>query len=67
MADRIAGTQIPVGSRIIAVADIYDKIMLLPSAANMDARKDIALTHLRNNAGVLYDPRLLSFLSSILR
>lgn len=53
--DKLRGEEIPLGSRIIAVADMYDKILYLPSASSLTARRDFAITHLNNNTGKAYD------------
>ncbi len=58
--DRISGSTIPMGSRIISVADFYDKILYLPSTSSIAARREFALTHLENNSGKLYDPSVVN-------
>ena len=57
--DRISRDNIPIGSRIISVTDTYDKIIYLPAASSISAKRDFAITHLRNNAGKLFDPAVV--------
>jgi len=53
--DKLSGDAIPMGSRIIAVTNVYDKILHLPTVSSASARKEFAMTHLNNNSGTLYD------------
>jgi len=58
--DKLSGDDIPMGSRIIAVADHYDRILCLPSASSPEARREFAIAHLNNNTGNLYDPAIVT-------
>jgi HD-GYP domain-containing protein (c-di-GMP phosphodiesterase class II) len=57
----LAGTQIPLGSRIIAACDAYDAIV---SERSYDAARssEDALAELRANAGSQFDPQVVTVL-----
>jgi two-component system, cell cycle response regulator len=59
--DGLAGTQIPLGSRIIAACDAYDAIV---SERSYDAARssEDALAELRANAGSQFDPQVVTVL-----
>jgi len=53
--DRLAGTQIPLGSRIIAIADSIDAMISdRPYRKGMDV--SICKKEIEKNAGIMYDP-----------
>jgi putative nucleotidyltransferase with HDIG domain len=62
--DRLAGEDIPLGARIIHVADAYDS--MLTTRVYRPARPaDAALTELRANAGTQFCPRCVGALDAI--
>jgi diguanylate cyclase (GGDEF)-like protein/putative nucleotidyltransferase with HDIG domain len=62
--DRLAGDDIPLGARIIHVADAYDS--MLTTRVYRPARPaDAALTELRANAGTQFCPRCVGALDAI--
>lgn len=54
--DQLAGYNIPLGSRIIAVVDAFDKVVYGVQPTKRDAARRVILTHLLKNSGILYDP-----------
>ena len=54
----IRGTYIPLGARILAIADAFDAIHV-PDLSDQDARNRIALRILRVAAGTQFDPQLV--------
>jgi response regulator RpfG family c-di-GMP phosphodiesterase len=64
--NRLRGEDIPMGARIIAVADAYDGV--LNSRANFhDATPEKAMAWLENRAGLEYDPAVVDALKSHLK
>jgi len=63
--DRLAGPAIPLGSRIIAVADAYERIM---SDRQRISRMtpEVALHKLRSAAGRAFDPQIVDRLAELL-
>jgi HD-GYP domain-containing protein (c-di-GMP phosphodiesterase class II) len=60
----IRGTYIPLGARILAVADAFDAIRV-PDSSDRYVRNTIALRILRVAAGTQFDPQLVDLLSRI--
>jgi putative nucleotidyltransferase with HDIG domain len=54
----LRGQEIPLTSRIIALAESYDRIMLT-DALNPSEKKLEAIQHIRDNAGKKFDPNLV--------
>ncbi len=61
----IRGTYIPLGARILAIADAFDAIHV-PDSSDRDARNRVALRILRVAAGTQFDPRLIDLLSRLI-
>ena len=63
----LSGNDIPLASRIICIADVYDAIIAdRPYRAGMGEEK--ALAFMKENAGVLFDPKLLAiFLDKVIK
>ena len=66
--DGLKGDEIPLGARIIAVADAYDKIVNMTTNHHsvakslnigIEAPQDMAVFHLQNQSGTTYDPRVV--------
>jgi putative two-component system response regulator len=53
--DRLKGDEIPLGARIIAVADVFDA-MTSPRPYRAAMETDVVLEHIRNEAGRQFDP-----------
>jgi len=60
----IRGTYIPLGARILAIADAFDAIHV-PASSDRDARNRVALRILRVAAGTQFDPQLVDLLCRI--
>lgn len=60
----IRGTYIPLGARILAIADAFDAIHV-PDSSDRDERNRVALRILRVAAGTQFDPQLVDLLSRI--
>jgi putative nucleotidyltransferase with HDIG domain len=54
--DQLSGTNIPLGGRIVAVADVYDALTHPRSYRPNVYTLAAAIEHLATNAGRLYDP-----------
>lgn len=54
--DGISGDSIPLGSRIICVADAYDNVVNTVEEKRRKIAHTIVVEHLRKKAGELYDP-----------
>jgi HD-GYP domain-containing protein (c-di-GMP phosphodiesterase class II) len=62
---RLKGVNIPLGSRIVAVANYYDRT-LNPCAQHWAKSHASAAKELRNLSGTMFDPEVVSaFLSSL--
>jgi diguanylate cyclase (GGDEF)-like protein len=62
--DGLAGEQIPLGSRVIAVCDAYDAMVSTrPYRSRMSA--EVALEELRRCAGVQFDPEVVDAFGSV--
>jgi two-component system, cell cycle response regulator len=62
--DRLAGEQIPLGARIIAVCDAYDAMVSSrPYRSRMSV--EVALEELRRCGGSQFDPRVVDAFCSI--
>lgn len=57
--DRLAGEAIPLGSRIICVADAYDA-MTSDRAYRHAIPRELALAEIKANSGTQFDPRVVS-------
>jgi two-component system, response regulator RpfG len=55
----LAGTQIPIAARIVAVADVLDALST-PRSYREALSMDQAIQHLQTNAGVLFDPEVVA-------
>lgn len=60
----IRGTYIPLGARILAIADAFDAIHV-PDSSDRNARNRVALRILRVAAGTQFDPQLVDLLCHI--
>lgn len=60
----IRGTYIPLGARILAIADAFDAIHV-PDSSDRGARNRVALRILRVAAGTQFDPQLVDLLSRL--
>lgn len=60
--DRISGEAIPLGSRIIAAADAFDRC-LHPQATSQELHPRDGLKLLRSQAGSLFDPKVVNALA----
>lgn len=60
----IRGTYIPLGARILAIADAFDAIRV-PGSSDRVGRNRIAIRILRVAAGTQFDPELVSLLSRL--
>lgn len=64
--DGLKGQEIPLGARIIAVADVYDALIThRPYRPAM--KKDAAVKKLREGAGTHFDPQVVSAFMSLMR
>ncbi len=63
--DRLRGDAIPVGSRIIAVADAFDNFLNMRSRYT-EAEAKAAITHLEQRSGSQFDPAIVQVLASLL-
>jgi response regulator RpfG family c-di-GMP phosphodiesterase len=59
--DRLAGEKIPLGSRIIAVADFFERTI---ANLNGDNVIEISLNHVRDALGRRFDPEIYPFLDA---
>ena len=57
--DGLAGEEIPIGSRIIAVCDAFDAMRLGPSLQGGASASSAALAELRRCAGTQFDPAVV--------
>jgi len=64
--DGIAGEKIPLGSRIIAVADAFDA-MTSERAYRSALPRDAVISRLENGAGTQFDPEIVSSFVNLLR
>jgi len=62
--DRLAGNAIPLGARIIAVADAYDLARCRYSDAD-DAGTEQSLAHIRRHTGTRFDPTVVAGLEAL--
>ncbi|ULA63779.1 MAG: HD-GYP domain-containing protein [Nitrospira sp.] len=62
----IRGAYIPLGARILAIADAFDAIQV-PDSSDQDTRNRVALRILRVAAGTQFDPELVDLLCRIVR
>jgi len=62
--DRIKGEEIPLGARIIAVADAFSA-MTAKRPYRKPLKKEIAIEELRKNAGKQHDPRIVQALLNV--
>lgn len=63
--DQLSGDQIPLGSRLIAVVDAYDKILNMGEQFGSE-NSDRALEFLTENAGIFFDPEIVDALKEYL-
>ncbi len=63
--DRIKGEEIPLGARIIAVADAF-MAMTAKRAYRKPLKKETALDELRKNAGKQHDPKIIQALLNVI-
>ena len=62
---RLAGEDIPIGARILAVCDTYDEMLNKPADAPEQFTEDQVLEHLRNHRGHKFDPRVVDMFLGI--
>lgn len=62
---RLAGEDIPIGARILAVCDTYDEMLNKPADAPEQFSESEVLEHLRQHRGHKFDPRVLDMFLSI--
>ncbi len=56
---KLRGEQIPIGARILAVCDAYDEMLNKPADARVQSSETDVLTHLRQERGRQFDPRVV--------
>jgi putative nucleotidyltransferase with HDIG domain len=54
--DRLRGDKIPLGSRIVAVADVFDSLANRRKSDSGDALKERAISHIEKYRGLSFDP-----------
>jgi response regulator RpfG family c-di-GMP phosphodiesterase len=57
--DGLSGDAIPIGARIVSVADVYDNIVNTVEQKRRNIAHTIAVKHLQKKAGELYDPNVV--------
>ncbi len=62
---RLAGEDIPIGARILAVCDTYDEMLNKPADAPAQFSELEVLEHLRQHRGHQFDPRVVDMFLSI--
>ena len=62
---RLAGEDIPIGARILAVCDSYDEMLNKPADAPEQFTEEQVLEHLRNHRGHKFDPRVVDLFLGI--
>ena len=62
---RLAGEDIPIGARILAVCDTYDEMLNKPADAPAQFNESEVLEHLRQHRGHQFDPRVVDMFLSI--
>ena len=65
--DGLKGFYIPLGSRIIAVVDAYDRVVMQAEEQNRQQARELFLKYLRKHAGTLFDPEAAKYLVQELR
>ncbi len=63
--DRLKGVNIPLGARIIAVADHYDR-NLNPCTQKWQKTHEEAIKELQNGAGTIFDPAVVKAFSEVI-
>lgn len=63
--DRLAGEAIPVGARIIAVVDAYDKVLNQTSNYSSSTVAKALLT-VKSHSSTIYDPHIVGLLASVI-
>ncbi len=63
---RLAGRNIPLPSRIIHVAEVYD-VLTSPASYRRPAAREVALGTIRAQAGTQFDPELVPVLAEVVR
>lgn len=58
--DQLSGYNIPLGSRIITVADAFDKVVYGVEKGKRAVARKVIMEHLKRNAGILYDPDVVN-------
>jgi putative nucleotidyltransferase with HDIG domain len=64
--DRLAGRQIPLASRIIHLAEVYD-VLTSPASYRRPLAREAALELIRREAGRQFDPELVPLLQEVAR
>ncbi len=59
--DQLTGYNIPLGSRIIQVVDMFDKVIHGVEKSRVRDAKKFVVDHFRKNSGVLYDPDVVKY------
>jgi HD-GYP domain-containing protein (c-di-GMP phosphodiesterase class II) len=62
---RLAGEDIPIGARILAVCDTYDEMLNKPADAPAQFSEPDVLEHLRQHRGYKFDPRVVDMFLGI--
>ncbi len=62
---RLAGEDIPIGARILAVCDTYDEMLNKPADVPEQFTEEQVLEHLRNHRGHKFDPRVVDLFLGI--
>ena len=65
--DGLKGFYIPLGSRILRVADAYDRIVFGVEKVKQKSARELFLKHLKKYTGYLYDPEVVKNFLSFLR
>ncbi|MBN1293524.1 MAG: HDOD domain-containing protein [Candidatus Latescibacteria bacterium] len=65
--DGLKGFYIPLGSRILRVADAYDRIVFGVEKVKQMSARELFLKHLKKYTGYLYDPEVVKYFLSFLK
>lgn len=65
--DGLKGFFIPLGARIIAVVDAYDRVVMQADSQNRQQTRNLFFKYLRKHAGTLFDTEAAKYLVQVLR